>query len=68
MSELNFTKKNVSDNEIELEYTGLTSFAQEKIELEGMITLLQENNEWKVNNDMYNFEDLIPIIDESIIK
>ncbi|MBD7970542.1 hypothetical protein [Paenibacillus gallinarum] len=68
VSDLNFTEKNQSENEIELEYSGLMSFAEEKIELEGIITLLQENDEWKVNNDVYNFEDLIPIIDESISK
>lgn len=44
------------------------SFAQEKIELEGIITLLKEENEWKVNNDVYNIEDIIPIIDEAISK
>lgn len=68
VSELNFTEKQQSADEIELEYTGLMSFAEEKIELKGIITLLKEENEWKVNNDVYNFEDLIPIIDENIIN
>lgn len=68
VSDLNFTEKHQSEDEIELEYTGLMSFAQEKIELEGIITLLKEENEWKVNNDVYNFEDLIPIIDENIVN
>ncbi|GIP43985.1 hypothetical protein J45TS6_24440 [Paenibacillus sp. J45TS6] len=66
VSDLKFTSKNQSENEIELEYSGLMSFAKEKIELEGIITLLKEENEWKVNNDVYNFEDLISIIDENI--
>ena len=68
VSDLNFTEKHQSEDEIELEYTGLMSFAEEKIELKGIITLLKEENEWKVNNDVYNFEDLIPIIDENIIN
>ncbi|WP_211746988.1 hypothetical protein [Paenibacillus sp. Marseille-Q4541] len=68
VSDLEFTKKNQSDDEIELSYKGTMSFAKEQIALDGIITLLKENDAWKVNNDVYNMEALIKILDEMISK
>lgn len=68
MNDLEFTKKNQTDSEIELSYTGALTFAAERIDLNGNITLVKDNGTWKVNKDVYNLEKIIEILDEIISK
>lgn len=68
MSDLDFTKKNQTDNEIELSYTGILTFAAEQIDLYGDVTLVKDSDTWKVNKDVYNSEEIVYILDEIITK
>lgn len=68
MSDLEFTKKNQTDNEIELSYTGIITFAAEQIDLHGDVTLVKDSGTWKVNKDVYNSEKIVEILDEIISK
>ncbi|MFD2701025.1 hypothetical protein ACFSVM_11160 [Paenibacillus shunpengii] len=58
LTDLEFTERNVADTQIELNYTGTISLAEETLDLEGTIYMLKEDDEWKVNNDIYNVEDI----------
>ncbi|MEK5057109.1 hypothetical protein BK126_17695 [Paenibacillus sp. FSL H7-0326] len=58
LTDLEFTERNVADTQIELNYTGTVSLAEEALDLEGTIYMLKEDDEWKVNNDVYNVEDI----------
>lgn len=58
-----FEDKSVTDKIIEVTYNGTFTMGEEKLGLEGTITLLNEDNAWKVNKDVYNSEDLLSIID-----
>lgn len=62
LTDLEFTERNAADTQIELNYTGTVSLAEESLDLEGTIYLLKEADEWKVNNDVYNVEDILNIV------
>lgn len=68
MNDLELTKKNQTDHEIELSYTGTLTFGTEQIDLHGDITMVKDNDTWKVNKDVYNFEEIVYILDEIIAK
>ncbi|SFS56072.1 hypothetical protein [Paenibacillus sp. 453mf] len=64
LTNLEFTERNVAETQIELDYTGTLSMAEDTLDLEGTIYLLKEANEWRVNNDVYNIEDILNILME----
>ncbi|MCM3782269.1 hypothetical protein M3231_04745 [Neobacillus mesonae] len=68
VSNLEFTERNVAETQIELNYTGTLSLAEETLDLKGTIYLLKEADEWKVNNDVYNTEVIMNIFDENMLK
>ncbi|SDW74177.1 hypothetical protein SAMN05518848_102882 [Paenibacillus sp. PDC88] len=68
LSNLEFTERNVADTQIELNYTGTVSVADETLDLEGTIYMLKEDDDWRVNNDIYNTEIVYDIIDAAMIN
>ncbi|WIV19982.1 hypothetical protein QPK24_04500 [Paenibacillus polygoni] len=68
MNDLELTKKIQTDQEIELSYTGTLTFGNEHIDLHGDITMVKDTDTWKVNKDVYNFEEIVHILDEIISK
>ena len=63
---ISFTEQSVTDESIELTYTGTLRFGEDKKDkliIEGTMTLLKEGDLWKVNNDIYNSEDIYDIIE-----
>lgn len=66
---ISFTEQSVTEEDIELTYTGTLRFGEEakdKLFLNGTVSLLKEEGVWKVNNDIYNSEDIYNMIDASI--
>lgn len=64
LTNLEFTERNVAETQIELDYTGTLSMAEDTLDLEGTIYLFKEADEWRVNNDVYNIEDILNILME----
>jgi hypothetical protein len=63
---ISFTEQSVTEEDIELTYTGtlrLGEEAKDKLFLNGTVSLLKEDGVWKVDNDIYNSEDIYNMID-----
>ncbi|KGE17372.1 hypothetical protein [Paenibacillus wynnii] len=68
---ISFTEKSVTAESIDLTYTGTLRFGdskEDKLFLDGTMTLLKEGDVWKVNNDIYNSEDILSIIEGQILN
>lgn len=66
---ISFTEQSATEEDIELTYSGTLRFGEEvkdKLFLNGTVSLLKEDGVWKVNNDIYNSEDIYNMIDASI--
>lgn len=65
LEDLQIKEKSATKESIELTYSGnlILKDKSEKIPLEGQLTLLKENDTWKVNNDIYNVEKLQEVLD-----
>ncbi|OKP84904.1 MULTISPECIES: hypothetical protein [Paenibacillus] len=66
LENLSFTEKVDTGQSIDLSYTGELVFGEDMISLDGIVTLLKKGDTWKVNNDIYNSEDIMAIINTEI--
>lgn len=66
---ISFTEQSVTEEDIELTYTGTLRFGEEakdKLFLNGTMSLLKKDGIWKGNSDIYNSEDIYNMIDAPI--
>ncbi|GGH15141.1 hypothetical protein [Paenibacillus segetis] len=59
---ISFRRSNVTEDSSELTYEATLRFGEEKLTLNGTMTLLKEGGSWKVNDDQYNADDILEII------